>query len=135
MKTIMVLVVAGLLSACGTAYSLRDAADDRGVSVAYDTSVRGLIEQKIQYLLEVGDYQMVSRETFSGKTTVYLEHGSELNLTAGQRGLKTGRLYRLVFSAGDDAGVLYVLGQEKFGFNSAETMAAARTLAKRLTTP
>ncbi len=134
MKTLIVWVVVGLLSGCGSAYSLRDAAYDSGASVAYEATMSAAIEQRLQELLDAGEYQMVSRDSFAGKTTIYLEHGAELNLTAGQRGFKTGRLYRLVLSASEGAGVLYVLGQEKFGFNGAETSAAARALAKRLTT-
>lgn len=130
MKGFTIVCLAVFLSACGTAYSLRDAAYNTGIQVDYDGSKTALIEQHLQTLVDAGKYEMVSRETFSGRTTIYLEHGNELNLTSGQRGLKTGRLYRIVLS--EESGEIYVLGQEKFGFNGAETQAAAQVLANQL---
>ncbi len=132
MKGLMILCLAVLLTACGTTYSLRDTAYNEGLKVNYDASKSPLIEQKIQLLVDKGQYEMVSRETFSGRTTFYLEHGSELNLTSGQRGVKTGRLYRVVLSEEESGGVMYVLGQEKFGFNGSETETAAQALAHQL---
>lgn len=133
MKGLMILCLAVFLTACGTTYSLRDTNYNEGLKVSYDASKSALIEKQVQLLVDKGQYEMVSRETFSGRTTFYLEHGSELNLASGQRSVKTGRLYRVVLSEEESGGVMYVLGQEKFGFNGAETAAAAQMLANRLT--
>ncbi len=122
----------GLLSGCGTAYSLRDTPYDTGIKVSYDGNHTEQVEAKLQALIDSGEYELLSRETFSGSTVILLQNGAQLNLTAGQRGVKTGRLFRLVMSTSDGEGKLYVLAREKFGLNGSETDVAAQALANNL---
>ncbi|MGH1374075.1 MAG: hypothetical protein ACRBBW_18690 [Cellvibrionaceae bacterium] len=120
------------LSGCGTAYSLRDTPYDAGLKISYESSGTAQVEARLQALIDSGEYELLSCETFSGNTVTLLESAVQLNLTAGQRGLKTGRLFRLVMSGSGSETTLYVLAHEKFGLKSAETDAAAQALANRL---
>lgn len=121
-----------LLSGCGTAYSLRDTPYDEGLKINYESNHASQVEKRLQALLDGGEYTLLGRETFSGNTVIFLESGAQLNLTAGQRGVKTGRLFRLVMPSSGSESTLYVLAHEKFGFKSTETNAAAQTLANQL---
>ncbi|MAZ88640.1 MAG: hypothetical protein CL693_13450 [Cellvibrionaceae bacterium] len=121
-----------LLCGCGTAYSLRDTPYDTGIKISYGSNGTEQVEEKLQALIDGGKYELLSRETFSGNTVILLESGAQLNLTAGQRGVKTGRLFRLVMSSSGSESTLYVLAHEKFGLKSAETDAAAQALANQL---
>ncbi len=120
------------LGGCGTAHSLRDTPYDSGVKVAYTAEQGKHLEAKLQELLDSNEYSLMSRETFSGKTVIFLENGAQVNTTSGQRGVNTGRLLRVVRSAEGADGNRYVVAREKFGLSGADTQAAARSLANRL---
>lgn len=120
-----------LLAACGTAYNLRSEPYSSGV----EKSISGTPEQveaRLKALVDSGELDDMGRETHGEKVYVFLETGTQMNLTSGQRGVKTGLLYRVVYLPAGDGVSIYVLAQEKFGFSDEVTRAAASQLALQL---